>query len=133
MAFFSLPPGGFAGTTRETGSGAAWPPTGPAGAPAIRPALLALLGLLLPGGGAQASVFCLVPDTADGFVALRAAPGRQSRATLRMKAGDEVQILEGGRRGWAKVKYRPGDSRLTRGYGRFTEGHVASRFLTDCG
>lgn len=133
MAFFSLPPGGFAGTTRENGSGAAWPPTGPAGAPAIRPALLALLGLLLPSGVAQASVFCLVPDTADGFVALRAAPGPQGRMIVRMKAGDEVQILEGGRRGWVRVRHWPGDARLARGYGSFTEGHVARRFLTDCG
>lgn len=130
MAVFSTPHSGLPETTRENGPGAARPR---AGIGAIRLAILALSGHLLAGGAAQATVFCLVPKSADGFVALRAAPGPQGRMIVRMKAGDEVQILEGGRRGWAKVRYWPGDSRLTRGYGRFTEGHVASRFLTDCG
>lgn len=99
----------------------------------IRPALLTLLSLLLHGGDARASLFCLVPETADGFVALRAAPGAQSRLILRMKPGDEVQIVEGGRSGWSKVRHWPGDARLAKGYGNFTEGHVARRFLRDCG
>lgn len=99
----------------------------------IRSALLALLGLLLHGGDARASLFCIVPETGDGFVALRAAPGAKSRLTLRMKAGDEVQIVEGGHGGWSKVRYWPGDTRLAKGYDGFIEGHVARRFLRDCG
>ncbi|MGE7469960.1 SH3 domain-containing protein [Bosea sp. NPDC003192] len=99
----------------------------------IRPALFALFGLLLHGGEAQASLFCLVPETGDGFVALRAAPSAQGRLILRMRAGDEVQIVEGGRGGWSKVRHWPGDARLAKGYDRFTEGHVARRFLKECG
>lgn len=99
----------------------------------IRSAMLAVLGLLLNAADGRASSFCLVPKTADGFVALRAAPAAQSRLILRMKAGDEVQIVEGGRGGWSKVRHWPGDTRLAKGYERFTEGHVARRFLKDCG
>lgn len=99
----------------------------------IRPVLFALFGILLHVGDARASLFCLIPETADGFVALRAAPGAQSRLILRMKAGDEVQIVEGGRGDWNKVRHWPGDTRLAKGYGGFTEGHVARRFLRDCG
>ncbi|CAN7635421.1 SH3 domain-containing protein [Bosea sp. LjRoot90] len=98
-----------------------------------RPALLALLGLLVHGGDARASLFCVVPETADGFVALRAAPSAQGRLILRMRAGDEVQIVEGGRGGWSKVRHWPGDARLANGYTGFTEGHAARRFLRDCG
>lgn len=99
----------------------------------IRPALLVLSALLLHPGDASASLFCLVPETADGFVALRAAPGAQSRLILRMRAGDEVQIIEGGRGGWSKVRHWAGDTRLAKGYEGFSEGHVARRFLRDCG
>lgn len=99
----------------------------------IRPALLVLSALLLHAGDASASLFCLVPETADGFVALRAAPGAQGRLILRMRAGDEVQIIEGGRGGWSKVRHWPGDTRLAKGYEGFSEGHVARRFLRDCG
>lgn len=99
----------------------------------IRPTLFALFGLILHGDAAKASLFCLIPETADGFVALRAAPGSQSRLVLGMKAGDEVQIVESGRGSWSKVRYWPGDARLTKGYEGFTEGHVSRRFLRDCG
>ena len=99
----------------------------------IRPTLFALFGLILLGDAAKASLFCLIPETADGFVALRAAPGAQSRLVLRMKAGDEVQIVEGGGGGWSKVRHWPGEARLAKGYDGFTEGHVARRFLRDCG
>lgn len=99
----------------------------------IRTALPALLGLLLFGGDARASLFCIVPETGDGFVALRAAPGAKSPLIRRMKAGDEVQIVEGGRGGWSKVRYWPGDTRLAKGYDGFTEGYAARRFLRDCG
>jgi hypothetical protein len=99
----------------------------------IRPVLFVLFGMLLHVSDARASLFCLIPETADGFVALRAAPGAQSRLILRMKAGDEVQIVEGGRGDWNKVRHWPGDTRLAKGYGGFTEGHVARRFLRDCG
>jgi len=99
----------------------------------IRPVLFALFGLLLDVGDARASLFCLVPETGDGFVALRAAPSAQSRLILRMRAGDEVQIVDGGRGGWSKVRHWPGDARLAKGYDRFTEGHVARRFLKECG
>lgn len=99
----------------------------------IRPVLFALFGLLLHGGDARASLFCLIPETGDGFVALRAAPSAQGRLILRMRAGDEVQIVEGGGRGWSKVRHWPGDARLAKGYDRFTEGHVTRRFLRECG
>jgi hypothetical protein len=95
--------------------------------------LLALLGLLLHGGDASASLFCVLPATTDGFVALRAAPSVQGRLILRMKAGDEVQIIDGRRGGWSKVRHWPGDTRLAKGYDGFTEGHAARRFLKDCG
>lgn len=99
----------------------------------IRLVLLALLGLPLTAGDGRASLFCLVPPTADGFVALRAAPNGQSRLILKMKAGDEVQIIEGGRGGWERVRHWRGDARLAKGYDGFTEGHVARRLLKECG
>jgi hypothetical protein len=99
----------------------------------IRPALLAFFGIALSADDGRASLFCLIPATADGFVALRAAPDAQSRLILKMKAGDEVQIVQGGRRGWERVRHWPGDTRLAKGYGGFSEGHVARRFLKDCG
>lgn len=99
----------------------------------IRPTLFALFGLILHGGDANATLFCLIPETGDGFVALRAAPSTQGRLILRMEAGDEVQIVEGGRGSWSKVRHWPGDARLAKGYAGFTEGHAARRFLRDCG
>lgn len=99
----------------------------------IRPVLLALFGLVLNASDGRASLFCLVPRTADGFVALRAAPDGRSRLILKMKAGDEVQIVEGGRGTWERVRHWRGDTRLTKGYDGFREGHVARRFLKDCG
>lgn len=99
----------------------------------IRAMLLAAFILSLDAGGAEASLFCLIPRTADGFVALRAAPGAEGRLLLRMRANDEVQIVEGGRGGWERVRHWPGESRLGKGYDGFTEGYVARRLLKDCG
>ncbi len=99
----------------------------------IRPALLAALSLGLCCGEGLASSFCLIPTTPDGFVALRAGPRSDARLILKMKPEDEVQIVEGRHGSWQQVRHWPGDKRLAKGYGGFTEGYVAQRFLKDCG
>jgi len=97
------------------------------------PALLAAAGLWLGAGQAQASLFCLIPKTPDGFVALRSEPRAQSHPVLRMRPGDEVQIIGDTGGSWTKVWHWRGETRLSKGPGGFATGYVARRFLDECG
>jgi hypothetical protein len=95
-------------------------------------ALLFLLTALVP---ARASLFCEIPKTPDGFVALRAAPDAKSRIVVRMRAGDEVQLLEGKQDGWLEVLHWRGDSRLDpdKNAADTRRGWAHRRYIKECG
>jgi hypothetical protein len=82
----------------------------------------------------QATEFCLIAKTQDGFAALRAAPQVDGRRLAQMKTGEEVQLAQGVKGRWRQVIYWRGDDRLTKGYGaRTATGWVDGRLLEDCG
>ncbi len=88
----------------------------------MRPLFLAL-GLGLPlgvAGPAQASLFCELKPTKDGFVALRERPRAKARMLQRMRPGDEIMIGEGKEGAWVEVVYWRG-SRFA--YAKSPEGH----------
>lgn len=60
---------------------------------------LALFGTL----PAQASLFCEIKPTRDGFVALRDGPGPTARLVGRMRPGDEVMLGQGRQGAWTEV------------------------------
>ncbi len=73
---------------------------------------LTLLALLSAGGlwlaaitSAGATLFCPVLKSPDGFVALRSGPGPRFPIVVRMKADDEVQVLEGRKGPWTQVRH----------------------------
>lgn len=103
----------------------------------MRPvALIALLAVALACGvtSAQATEFCLIRKTSDGFAALRAAPDLKAKLLARMKTGEEVQLAQGERGRWREVIYWRGEDRLTKGYESHTaKGWVDGRLLEDCG
>ena len=80
----------------------------------MRPLFL-VLGFALAGAGpAQASLFCELKPTKDGFVALRAAPSPAARMIQRMRPGDEIMMGQGRKGAWIEVSYWRG--------GRFARG-----------
>lgn len=85
---------------------------------------------------AAASSFCEVPSTSDGFVALRAGPSKSATLVARMKAGDEVMILEDTepRGRWYRVQWWRGQDRLDKGFEHTSgKGWVHGSLLNDCG
>ncbi|MCU0819841.1 MAG: SH3 domain-containing protein [Beijerinckiaceae bacterium] len=68
---------------------------------------LTIAALLAMPALAQATAFCPVRQTADGFVALRAAPDAEARVLRRIPAGEDVQIdtTRRARVGWQPVIY----------------------------
>ena len=97
---------------------------------------LAAAGLMLAAlAPAGASTFCPIPQTRDGFVALRAAPGVTSRIIAKMRPGDEMMPMVEERGPWVKARYWRGSERLTRGFGRHrATGWVHKSLIPDlCG
>ncbi len=95
---------------------------------------LAALGLAVTAQPADASLFCTVLKSPDGFVALREKPDAGARIVERMRADDEVQALEGRRGRWQEVLHWRGDARYheaTRGNTR--KGWVHMRYISECG
>jgi hypothetical protein len=85
-------------------------------------------------GPARATLFCVIPQTPDGFVALRAAPDANARLVASMRPGDEVQLLDGKQGRWLEVRHWHGEDRLqepTRNL--FRRGWAHARYLGDCG
>jgi hypothetical protein len=84
------------------------------------PALAALVplsvALILPATDVQATAFCNLKKTPDGFVALRAGPSPKAKLLHRMRPNDEVlpsSIEEKG--AWVKVTYwRGGRFRISK-------------------
>jgi hypothetical protein len=95
---------------------------------------LATLSLAVGVTSSQATEFCLIRKTSDGFAALRAAPDVKAKLLARMKTGEEVQIAQGEKGRWREVIYWQGEDRLTKGYEAHTaKGWVDGRLLEDCG
>jgi hypothetical protein len=95
-------------------------------------ALLVLAVSLIP---AQATVFCTVLPTVDGFVALRTGPSAKARLVARMKADDEVMLGLGQRNGWMEVTWWRGDDRGAKGFGASSSTGWVKRSLisSECG
>src|SRR3712207_1924753 len=72
---------------------------------------------------AQASLFCEVKATRDGFVALRDGPGAHARLLQRMRPGDEVMMGQGRKGAWVEVTYWRGGRFAT---GKNPEGDAAT-------
>jgi hypothetical protein len=98
-------------------------------------ALMLAGGLILAVQPASATAFCNVKETADGFVALRAAPDAKARLVGRMTSKDEVMIGQGRKGNWIEVEWYRGDERHTKGFGRISgKGWVNSRLIEEeCG
>lgn len=97
---------------------------------------LALATILMAAGAssANATEFCMIRKTPDGFAALRAAPDLKAKLLARMKTGEEVQLAQGEKGRWREVIYWRGDDRLTKGYDAHTaKGWVDGRLIEDCG
>ncbi|HRK24638.1 MAG TPA: SH3 domain-containing protein [Beijerinckiaceae bacterium] len=82
-----------------------------------------------------ASTFCPIPNTRDGFVALRAGPDLKAPIVARMRQGDEIQAMSEQSGPWIRARYWRGDERLTRGFGRHrATGWVHRSLVADlCG
>lgn len=81
-------------------------------------ASLALLLLAVGNQRAAATAFCNLKPTADGFVALRAAPAPTAKLIGRMTSRDEVLLGQGEKGDWIEVTWWRGDDRHTKGYDR---------------
>ena len=83
---------------------------------------------------AQATLYCQVVKTGDGFAALRAAPEPSARQVARMKTGAEVFLVQEKRNGWEKVRFWPANDRITKGTtARTMTGWVHGKLIEDCG
>lgn len=95
--------------------------------------LFTTLALLSPAP-AQATEFCEIAKTRDGFVALRAAPNPGARLLARMRPDDEVQLSGAPQGQWQKVIFWKEGDRLKRGYDKHTAtGWVNRALIRDCG
>lgn len=102
-------------------------------------ALGAFLVVLLNAGSAFATEFCSIPETKDGFLALREQSSPKGKLIVRMKPGDEVMLnnIVPERNGWTRVYWwkgeRPADG-IARGISKARQGWVNSKLLGDeCG
>ncbi|WP_342362256.1 SH3 domain-containing protein [Terrarubrum flagellatum] len=73
-----------------------------------RAALVALLLTAACATGAQATTFCEIKPTRDGFVALRADPSLDARIVGRMRVGDEIMVHSESRGRWIKATWWKG-------------------------
>lgn len=92
-------------------------------------------GLVLMPHPAAATLFCNVRQSADGFVALRAAPDANAKLVGRMTSKDEVMIGQGKKGGWIEVEWYRGEERFTKGFGATSgRGWVNRKLIEDeCG
>jgi hypothetical protein len=94
--------------------------------------LCAVLFIFLCSAPANATIFCEVLKTPDGFVALREAPSAGSKLLLRIKTGEQVQVDFTKKGTWEKVIYylstgKPANAKPITGW-------VKSKYLSDvCG
>jgi hypothetical protein len=102
-------------------------------------AMLSTAAVPLPGA-AWAYEFCILKQTKDGFVALRAGPSAKARLIARMTPDDEVAILseEDGVRevhpDWHFVRWWKGSDRLNKGMDGFSgEGYMHRSLIAEDG
>lgn len=104
--------------------------------------LTGLLALLLAAFPAYATDFCIVQKSADGFVALRAAPMANGELLRRAKAGEAVVIqkdesgnqIVNGR--WLRVMHFPDEVVPQKGdpaYKKGKAGWMHQRYIDECG
>ena len=85
-------------------------------------------------GQANATSFCPVKETADGFVALRAGPSPSARLVARMKAGDVVKLVGYPKGSWQEVVWWRADERLNSGASKPRgAGWVNRNLIDECG
>lgn len=83
---------------------------------------------------ARAALYCDIPKSPDGPVALREKPSPKGKVVILMKAGDEVQLLEGSRGKWVEVLHWHGQDRLSPTRRADTRrGWVQARLIGACG
>jgi hypothetical protein len=83
---------------------------------------------------AHAALYCDIPQNPEGFVALREKPSARGKVIVEMKAGDEVQLLEGSRGKWVEVLHWRGHDRLDAARKTNTRrGWVQARLIGACG
>ena len=68
-------------------------------------AAIAALVLSAAANGANATIFCELKATSDGFVALRAGPSKNARVIGKMKAEDHLQSLMEEKGKWARIEH----------------------------
>lgn len=105
-------------------------------------ALITALALLLAASQAQATDFCIVQKSADGFVALRATPSANGTLLLRAKPGDAV-VIQKNRSGdqivhaqWLRVMHfsdTVAPQVTDPAYKRGRSGWMHKRFVDECG
>lgn len=92
--------------------------------------LATIVGLVAGATSAEATAFCEVRKTSDGFVALRDAPNANGKRLWRLKPGEMVQIdrTRPDKKGWVAVIYRSEDQKIQH------SGWVADRLIEkECG
>jgi hypothetical protein len=95
-------------------------------------ALLLASTVVLHAGPADATTYCYVRQTSDGFVALRAGPDPGSRLLARMRPGEEV-LLDAGRNGtWQQVYLMRRTGRDDGYFGPSPGGWVHSGLIHRC-
>ncbi len=96
--------------------------------------ILAAVGFCLSAAPAEATIFCQIKESRDGFVALRSGPSPTARLVARMKPGDEVQTVGDPAGRWQEVQWWRGDERLSPvGRPARATGWVNRRLIEDCG
>lgn len=83
---------------------------------------------------ARAALYCDIPKNEEGFVALQDEPKAKAHVVAQMKAGDEVQLLEGSRGRWVEVLHWYGQDRKNPARAADTRrGWVQAKFIGVCG
>ena len=96
--------------------------------------VLAAASLFLATAPAEATLFCQIKESRDGFVALRSGPSPTAKLLARMKVGDEVKTVGDPAGAWQEVQWWRGDERLSPpGRKPRASGWVNRRLIDDCG
>jgi len=92
------------------------------------------LVMLLTVPARAAGLHCDIPRNEAGFVALQAKPSARAQTVARMKAGDEVELLQGLKGKWVEVLHWHGQDRKTAARaGDTRRGWVEARLIGACG
>jgi hypothetical protein len=96
--------------------------------------IIAAAAVMAAASPAEATIFCQIKQSSDGFVALRSGPSPTARLVARMRPGDEVKTVGHAPGLWQEVEWWRGDERLSPpGRGPRATGWVNRRLIEDCG